>query len=275
MFRRFGAAVTIVQRSDQLLTHEDRDIAEEVAEILREDGLEILLNTDTQSVEQDADGQIRLTVETPAGERVISGSHLLIAAGRVPNTEQLNLEAAGVETSDRGHIKVNERLETNVFSASGGIYALGDVKGGPAFTHIAYDDFRIVRANLLEGGDATTEGRLIPYTVFIDPQLGGVGLTERQARDQGRNVKIAKLPMSHVARAIETDETRGLMKVIVDADTDQLLGAAILGREGGEVMGVLQTAMMGRLPYTALRDTAFAHPTLTESLNNLFMTLED
>ncbi len=271
MFRRFGAAVTIVQRSEQLLTHEDRDIAEEITQILREDGLEILLNTDTQSVAQDAASQIRLTVEAPEGERIICGSHLLIATGRVPNTEQLNLAAARVETSSRGYIKVNERLETN----APGIYALGDVKGGPAFTHIAYDDFRIIRANLLEGGDATTEGRLIPYTVFIDPQLGGVGLTERQARDQGRNVRIAKLPMSHVARAIETDETRGLIKVIVDADTDQILGAAILGREGGEVMGVLQTAMMGELPYTALRDTAFAHPTLTESLNNLFMTLKD
>jgi pyruvate/2-oxoglutarate dehydrogenase complex dihydrolipoamide dehydrogenase (E3) component len=270
MFRRFGAEVTIVQRGGQLLTHEDRDVAEEVAQILREDGLEILLNSDAQSVEQDAEGRIRLTVKTSQGERVIGGSHLLIAAGRVPNIEPLDLAAAGIETSSRGHIKVNDRLETS----APGVYALGDVKGGPAFTHIAYDDFRIVRANLLEGGDATTEGRLIPYTVFIDPQLGGVGLTERQARDQGRHILIAKLPMGHVARAIETDETRGLMKVIVDADTDRILGAAILGIEGGEVMSVLQMAMMGDLPYTALRDTAFAHPTLTESLNNLFMTLD-
>jgi pyruvate/2-oxoglutarate dehydrogenase complex dihydrolipoamide dehydrogenase (E3) component len=271
MFRRFGAAVTIVQRNEQLLTHEDADIAEEVAQILREDGIKVLLNSDAQSVERDAEGHISLTLDDG---RTLGGSHLLIAAGRVPNTEPLNLEAAGIETTARGHIRVNERLETNVFSASGGIYALGDVKGGPAFTHIAYDDFRIVRTNLLEGGDATTEGRLIPYTVFIDPQLGGVGLTEQQARDQGRNVKIAKMPMSHVARAIEVDETRGLMKVIVDADSDQILGAAILGLEGGEVMSVLQMAMMGRLPYTALRDAAFAHPTLTESLNNLFMTLD-
>jgi pyruvate/2-oxoglutarate dehydrogenase complex dihydrolipoamide dehydrogenase (E3) component len=271
MFRRFGAAVTIVQRSEQLLTHEDADIAEEVAQILREDGIKVLLNSDAQSVERDTEGHISLTLDDG---RTIGGSHLLIAAGRVPNTEPLNLEAAGIETTARGHIQVNERLETNVFSASGGIYALGDVKGGPAFTHIAYDDFRIVRTNLLEGGDATTEGRLIPYTVFIDPQLGGVGLTEQQARDQGRNIKIAKMPMSHVARAIEVDETRGLMKVIVDADSDQILGAAILGLEGGEVMSVLQMAMMGRLPYTTLRDAAFAHPTLTESLNNLFMTLD-
>ncbi len=271
MFRRFGAAVTIVQRSEQLLTHEDLDVAEAVAQILREDGIEILLNSDAQSVEQNAEGHISLRLDDG---RTIDGSHLLIATGRVPNTEPLHLEAAGIETTPRGHIQVNERLETNVFSASGGIYALGDVKGGPAFTHIAYDDFRIVRTNLLEGGDATTEGRLIPYTVFIDPQLGGVGLTEREARDRGHKVKIAKMPMSHVARAIEVDETRGLMKVIVDADSDQILGAAILGLEGGEVMSVLQMAMMGGLPYTTLRDAAFAHPTLTESLNNLFMALD-
>lgn len=271
MFRRFGAEVTIVQRSGQLLTHEDIDVAEEVAKILREDGIDILLNSDARSVEKDAKGNISLRLEDG---RTIGGSHLLIAVGRVPNTEPLNLEAAGIETTQRGHIKVNERLETNAFSASGGVYALGDVKGGPSFTHIAYDDFRIIRTNLLEGGDATTEGRLIPYTVFIDPQLGGVGLTEKQARRQGRDIKIARMPMSHVARAIEVDETRGLMKVIVDAETDQILGAAILGLEGGEVMSVLQMAMMGRVPYTTLRDAAFAHPTLTESLNNLFMTLD-
>jgi pyruvate/2-oxoglutarate dehydrogenase complex dihydrolipoamide dehydrogenase (E3) component len=168
-------------------------------------------------------------------------------------------------------VVVNERLETT----APGIYALGDVKGGPAFTHIAYDDFRIVRANLLEGGNATTEDRLIPYTVFIDPQLGRVGLTEKQARDQGYNIRVAKLPMAHVARAIEVDETRGFMKAVVDVDTRRILGAAVLSVEGGEVMSVIQAAMMGDLPYTALRDTAFAHPTLAESLNNLFMTLDE
>jgi pyruvate/2-oxoglutarate dehydrogenase complex dihydrolipoamide dehydrogenase (E3) component len=293
MFRRFGAEVTIVQRGGQVLTHEDADIAQEVVSILREDGIEVMLDTDAERVEQDdgpgGDGEIRLHVSTPEGEDVLAGSHLLVSVGRVPNTDKLNLEAAGVETTRRGYIKVNERLETNV----PGIYALGDAKGGPAFTHIAYDDFRIVRANLLEGGEgaaaqrdsaraqssgrrhrlATTRDRLIPYTVFIDPQLGGVGLTERQARQQGRRIKVAKMPMSHVARALETDETRGLMKAIVDADTDQILGAAILGIEGGEIMSVLQVAMMADLPYTVLRDAAFAHPTLAESLNNLFASL--
>jgi pyruvate/2-oxoglutarate dehydrogenase complex dihydrolipoamide dehydrogenase (E3) component len=194
-----------------------------------------------------------------------------LAVGRVPNTEQLNLEAAGVETDHRGYIKVDDRLRTSV----PGIYALGDVTGGPAFTHISYDDFRIIRTNLLEGGDATTEDRLVPYVVFIDPQLGGVGLTEREARRQGRNVKIARMPMSYVSRALELDQARGLMKVIVDADTGQILGAAILGIEGGEVMAVLQMAMMGGLPYPILRDAVFAHPTLSEALNNLLAMLDE
>jgi pyruvate/2-oxoglutarate dehydrogenase complex dihydrolipoamide dehydrogenase (E3) component len=212
-------------------------------------------------------------VRTPVGERSVLGSHLLVATGRVPNTERLNLAAAGVETDPRGYIRVNERLETS----APGIYALGDVKGGPAFTHISYDDFRIIRSNLLKGGKAghcVTSGRSIPYTVFIDPQLGRVGLTEREARAQGRRIRVAKMPMSHVTRAIELNETRGLMKAVVDADTDQILGCAILGIEGGEIMSILQVAMMSRVPFTTLRDDIFAHPTLAEALNNLFLAWE-
>jgi pyruvate/2-oxoglutarate dehydrogenase complex dihydrolipoamide dehydrogenase (E3) component len=154
------------------------------------------------------------------------------------------------------------------------IYALGDIKGGPAFTHISYDDFRMIRSNLIERKDASTKGRFVPYTVFIDPQLGRVGITETEARQQGRKVRVAKLPMSSVARALEVDETRGFMKAIVDTDSNQILGAAVLGVEGGEVMSVLETAMMGKLPYTALRDATYAHPTLSESLNNLFMSMD-
>jgi len=164
---------------------------------------------------------------------------------------------------------VNERLETNV----AGIYALGDVKGGPAFTHISYDDFRIIRTNLLEGGNASTGDRLVPNTVFIDPQLGRIGLSETEARAEGRSIRVAKMPMSYVARALEMDEPRGFLKAVVDADTGLILGAAVLGIEGGEVMAALQLAMMGRLPYTVLRDAVFAHPTLAESFNNLFTTL--
>ncbi len=271
MFRRFGSEVTVVQRGPQLLSREDTDVAEAVAEILREDGVAVLLETEAQSVRQDESGGIQLTVNGPDGEDTISGSHLLVAAGRPPNTDLLNLEAAGVETDKRGHVKVNERLETNV----PGVYALGDVKGGPAFTHVSYNDYQVIEANLLNGGDATIADRLVPYTVFMDPQLGRVGLGEAEAREQGRDVRVASMPMSHVARALEMDESRGMMKAVVDAGTGEILGCAVLGIEGGEIMAMIQIAIMGKLPYTALRDGMFAHPTLAESLNSLFATVEE
>lgn len=270
MFRRFGSQVTIVQRGPQLLAREDHDVAEAVATILREDGIEVLLHSSASRVTCTTDGHIELSVNTPEGERILTGSHLLAAAGRTPNTKKLNLSATGVEVDKRDYILTNERLETNV----PGIYALGDVKGPPAFTHISYDDFRILRTNLIEKGHATIKDRLVPYTVFIDPQLGRVGLNETEARHQGKDIKIAKMPMEYVARALEVDETRGFMKVIVDAETKQILGAAILGLEGGEIMSMLEIAMMGKLPYTALQDAIFAHPALSESLNNLFGFLE-
>jgi pyruvate/2-oxoglutarate dehydrogenase complex dihydrolipoamide dehydrogenase (E3) component len=271
MFHRFGSKVTIVQRQGQLLPHEDADVAEEILNILRQDGIEVLLSTEATCVEGMWQGQIGLQVHTAGEERLLTGSHLLLAAGRVANSDSLNLPAAGIEVDARGFIPVDDRLETSV----PGVYALGDVTGGPAFTHISYDDFRILRANLLEGGAASTAGRPEPYTVFIDPQLGRVGLTEKEALAQGLNHQVAKIPMTWVARALETDETRGLMKAIVDAETKQILGAAILGIEGGEVMTVLQMAMMGGVPYTTIRDGVFAHPTLAESLNNLFMAMKN
>jgi pyruvate/2-oxoglutarate dehydrogenase complex dihydrolipoamide dehydrogenase (E3) component len=270
MFRRFGSEVTVVQRGGRLMSREDADVAEAVAEIMRQDGIEVLLGTQAQRAEQTGRKKIRLMVSTPEGEGTLEGSHLLVAAGRPANTEELNLEAAGVETNRRGQIEVNDRLETS----AEGVWALGDVKGGPAFTHISYDDFRIIRTNLLEGGNATIAGRKVPYTVFIDPQLGRAGLSEQEAREQGLNVRVAKIPMSYVTRAVEVDEPRGFMKAIVDADTDQILGCAILGVEGGEVAAMLQIAMMGGLPYTVLSDAIFAHPTLAESLNTLFSNLE-
>lgn len=269
MFRRFGSEVTIVQRGEQLLAREDDDVAEGVAEILREDGIEVLLETEALRAEQTEDGGIQLSVRTPDGGRTLAGSHLLVAIGRPPNTDSLDLDAASVRTDKRGFVEVDERLETNV----PGVYALGDAKGGPAFTHISYDDFRIIKTNLLDGGDASIAERLVSYTVYIDPQLGRVGLSEREAREQGRNFRVAKMPMSHVARALEMDETRGMMKAVVDADTDQILGCAILGIEGGEIISMIHIAMMGKLPYTALRDGPFAHPTLAESLNKLFAKL--
>lgn len=269
MFCRFGSRVTIVQHGPRLLAREDDDVADAVAEILREDGIEVLLATAALAVRGEA-GAIELDVRGADGTRTLRGSHLLLATGRVPNTDRLNLPAAGVATDEHGFIEVDERLATNI----SGIYALGDVKGGPAFTHISYDDFRILRANLLNGGQATTAGRLVPYTVFIDPQLGRVGLSEEEARAQGRAIRVAKLPMDRVARALELDETRGFMKAIVDAETEQILGCAILGIEGGEVMAALQMAMIGQVRYTTIRDGVFAHPTLAESLNNLFMALD-
>ena len=265
MFHRFGSEVTIVERKERLAPREDKDVCGALQEIFRDDGIELALGSNPQGVSKE-NGNVRLTVKTTQGERTLEGSHLLVAVGRTPNSDRLNLGEAGVEVNEHGFITVNERLETNV----PGVYALGDVKGGPAFTHISYDDYRILRTNLLEGGNATTEERFVPYTIFIDPQLGRVGMTEEQARAAGHNVLVATMPMSHVARALEVEETRGLMKVVVDGKTQQILGCAILGLEGGEIMSMIQIAMMGKLPYTALANATFAHPTLAEALNNLF-----
>jgi pyruvate/2-oxoglutarate dehydrogenase complex dihydrolipoamide dehydrogenase (E3) component len=269
MFRRYGSQVTIVHRGDRLLAREDPDIADEIAGILREDGITLLLNSEVTHANRTG-GFIRLTARTPHGEQTLTGSHLLVAVGRTPNTERLNPQAAGVETDQRGFIKVNARLETNVT----GVYGLGDVNGGPQFTHISFDDFRIIRANLIEGGDATASDRLVPYTVFMDPQLGRVGLTETEAHKRALNIRVAKLPMANVARAIEMSETRGFIKAVVDAETNQILGCAVLGVEGGELMAMFQIAMMGQVPYTALKEAIFAHPTMAESLNNLFTAMD-
>jgi pyruvate/2-oxoglutarate dehydrogenase complex dihydrolipoamide dehydrogenase (E3) component len=266
LFRRLGSRVTVVQRGLRLLAREDADVAEAVAEILREDGLEVLLETDAGAVRPGPGGGVELDVRTPAGARTLAGSHLLVATGRVPNTDTLNLAAAGVETDGRGFIVADDQLRTSV----PGIYALGDVKGGPAFTHISYDDYRVLRTTLIEGGRASTRDRLVPYTVFLDPQLGRVGLGEEEAREQGRSIRVAKMPMDYVARALEVDEPRGLLKAILDADSGQILGFTALGIEGGEVMAMVEIAMLGKLPYTVLRDAIFAHPTLAESLNSLF-----
>ena len=265
LFRRLGSQVTVVQSAAQLLVHEDMDVAEEVASILKQDGIEVVLNSRAERVDKSG-ASIQLTVRTPNGPRTLAGSHLLIATGRTPNTDSLNVSAAGIAIDKRGFIKVNEKLETNI----PGIYALGDIKGDPAFTHISYDDFRILRTNLIEKGSATIENRMVPYTLFIDPQLGRIGMTESEARAQKRKYRVAKMPMNYVARALEVDETRGFMKAIVDSESDQVLGAAVLGIEGGEIMAMLQLAMMGRLAFTTLREGIFAHPTLAESLNNLF-----
>ncbi|MFE5125502.1 mercuric reductase [Streptomyces sp. NPDC056669] len=270
MFRRFGSEVTIVQTGSRLLTREDDDVSDEVATLLRDDGITVLTSARPERVEETGGGRVRLTVRTTDGERQVEGSHLLSAIGRVPNTEALTPVAAGIRLSDNGFIEVDEYLETSV----PGVYAMGDVKGGPAFTHLSFDDYRILRTNLLGRGKVSTRNRIVPYTVFMDPQLGRVGMTERQAAEQNRSVRVAKLPMSAVIRALETGETRGFMKAVIDADTQQILGAAVLGVEGGEIMTIIQVAMLGQLPYTAMANAVFTHPLLAEGLNSLFMSLD-
>jgi pyruvate/2-oxoglutarate dehydrogenase complex dihydrolipoamide dehydrogenase (E3) component len=270
MFRRFGSEVTIVQRAARLLKIEDEDVSDEVTAILRNEGITVLTSSTPVRVESAYGGRLRLTVRAEGGERQVEGSHLLSATGRIPNTEALTPQAAGIRLDDRGFIEVDEFLETSV----PGVYAMGDVKAGPAFTHVSYDDYRVLHANLIGHEKASTRGRIVPYTVFIDPQLGRAGMTEREARMQGRAIRVAKLPMSAVIRAIETGETRGFMKVIVDADTGQILGCAVLGIEGGEIMTMIQIAILGKLTYTAMANAIFTHPLLAEGLNTLFAMFE-
>jgi pyruvate/2-oxoglutarate dehydrogenase complex dihydrolipoamide dehydrogenase (E3) component len=266
MFRRFGSEVTIVQRAARLMMREDEDVADEVAAILREGGITVQTLSTPVRVESADGGRVRLTVRTQDGERQLEGSHLLSATGRIPNTEALTTEAAGIRLDGHGFIEVDEYLETSV----PGVYAMGDVKGGPAFTHLSYDDYRILHANLIGHEKASTRDRIVPHTVFIDPQLGRAGLTERETRAEGRTIRVAKLPMSAVVRALETGETRGFMKAVVDADSGQMLGCAVLGSEGGEVMTMIQVAMLGKLTCAAMADAIFTHPLLAEGLNTLF-----
>jgi pyruvate/2-oxoglutarate dehydrogenase complex dihydrolipoamide dehydrogenase (E3) component len=261
MFRRFGSEVTIVDRSDDILAREDRDVAEELRKALESEAVRFVLRAKTDRVAAER-GRIILTVETDGASHKLEGSHLLVATGRRPNSDDLGLETAGVETDGQGHIRVNSRLETNV----PGVWALGDVKGGPAFTHISFNDYQIVYGNLIEGKSLSTDNRLTPYCVFTDPQLGRVGMTEKEARATGRPLKIGKIPMSWVARAIENDETAGLMKLVVDAQTDHILGAAILGAQGGELVQIIAAVMLCGAPYTLLKGAVYIHPTLAEGL---------
>lgn len=270
MFRRFGSRVTILHRHAQLLTHEDDDIAKAVAAILNEDGVDLVFQAQPTAVRHSGAHGIELDIKQNGKQLTFSASHLLVAAGRVPNTDALHLERAGIAIDEGGFVPVDDRLETAV----PGVYALGDVKGGPAFTHISYDDYRIIRDRLIRGQETSTRGRMVPYTVFIDPQLGRIGYTETQARQAGLPIRIARMPMNQVARALEVDEPRGLLKAVVHAKTGRILGAAILGLQGGELIAILQVAMMGDLPYTALRDATLTHPTLAEAFNNLFADLE-
>ncbi len=256
MFLRFGSRVTVVHRGEHILPREDADVTGELQKALEAEGVRFVLNAQTTHVEK-RNGEVVLKLQ---GGGEVTGSRLLVATGRRPNTDDLGLESAGVQINRQGFVQVNSRLETT----APGVWALGDVKGGPAFTHISYNDYQIVHANLIEGKQLTTDGRIVPYAVFTDPQLGRVGLTEREAREASRRLKVGKIPMAWVARAIERDETAGLMKLVVDADSDRILGAAILSTEGGELVQILHAVMLAGAPYTLLKGAIYIHPTLAE-----------
>jgi pyruvate/2-oxoglutarate dehydrogenase complex dihydrolipoamide dehydrogenase (E3) component len=270
MFRRFGSKVTVLEKSERIVSREDEDVSEALTQILADEEIIIHANTVAIRFKKKENGKITTAIIKDGKEEKIKCSHVLVAVGRTPQTKALNLFKTGVETDEHGFIKVDDKLETNV----PGIYALGDVKGGPAFTHISYNDYTIVYRNLVKNENLTTKDRLVPYCMFTDPQLGHVGLSETEAKKLKLNYKVAKLPMTYVARAIETGDTRGFMKAVVDADTKQILGATVLGPEGGEIMTILQMAMMGGITYDQIRYFVFAHPLYAESLNNLFMALE-
>lgn len=264
MFRHFGSKVTVLERAPHLLRNEDVDVAEALGGLLREEGIEIQLNCSVERIEKESKGVV--VVLTKNSKPIhIRGSHLLVALGRTPNTADLNLAATGVETDKRGFAKVDERLET----AANGIWALGDVNGGPQFTHASLDDYRIVKSNVFEAGNRTTRDRLIPFTLFTEPELARVGVTEKEARERGLDIRIAKLPVAAIPRARTMSETRGFIKVVIEAKAGTILGCAILCVEAGEMLGMVQMAMIAGLPFTALRDAVLSHPTMVEGFNNL------
>jgi pyruvate/2-oxoglutarate dehydrogenase complex dihydrolipoamide dehydrogenase (E3) component len=267
-YRRFGSRVSIIERGPQLAGREDPDVASEMHRILADEGIEILVGAQVQRVERSSGRKVTMVVRTTAGERTIEGSDVLVAVGRTPNTTGIGLEASGIELDTQGYVKVNDRLETS----APGIWAIGECcAGNPQFTHVSFDDFRIIRDNLA-GGDRTRRDRLVPYCMFTDPPLAHVGLSEREAQQQGIHVRVARLPMSAVLRTHTIDEKQGFMKALISAHDDRILGFTMIGAEAGEVMAVVQTAMLAALPYTVLRDAVIAHPTLAEGLGPLFST---
>jgi pyruvate/2-oxoglutarate dehydrogenase complex dihydrolipoamide dehydrogenase (E3) component len=270
MFRRFGSEVTVVQSAEHILPQEDEDITAELRRCLEAEGIKI--HTGSRAIRvRGTQGAMEVDIAIGDLSETIVGSHLLIATGRVPNTQDLALDKTGVKTDAKGFIVVNDRLETTAPD----IWALGDVTGGPAFTHISYNDFQIIHANLFEGTNLRTSQRIVPYAVYTDPTLGRVGITEKQARREGRRLKIGKIQMSHVARAKERAETQGFMKLVVDAATDQVLGAAILSVEGGELVQILSTLMLAEKPYTLLKGAIYIHPTLAEGFFGLMDSVQE
>jgi pyruvate/2-oxoglutarate dehydrogenase complex dihydrolipoamide dehydrogenase (E3) component len=268
MFRRFGSEVSVVEINGQITPREDEDIAKTLQEALEEEGMRFHFGASASAVARTADG-IEVTLQPSGGgaTTTLQGTHLLMSIGQVPNSDDLGLDAAGIETDRGGWIKTNGRLETS----APGVWAVGDVKGGPAFTHVSYDDHLVIYDNLIEGKDRTIEGRILPYALYTDPELGRVGLSEKEAREAGYKLKVGSIPMAWVARAIERSETKGMMKVVVNAETDRILGAAMLGAEGGELIQTIMTLMLADAPWTLFEKRMFIHPTLTEG----FFTLMD
>jgi pyruvate/2-oxoglutarate dehydrogenase complex dihydrolipoamide dehydrogenase (E3) component len=264
-FRRFGSEVTVLEQGPQIAGREDPDVANELHQILSGEGINILVNTQLRRVTGESGTRVSLDVAGPSGERTIEGSDILAAAGRAPNTAGIGLEVTGAELNSRGYIKVGSRLQT----AAPGVWAIGECAGSPQFTHVSFDDFRVIRDNLA-GLNRTTDGRLIPYCMFTDPQLAHVGLSGEEAQRQGIEVRVAILPMNAVLRTHTTGETQGFMKALIAQDDDRILGFTMIGAEAGEVVAVVQAAMLAGMPYTGLRDAILAHPTVAEGLDTLF-----
>jgi pyruvate/2-oxoglutarate dehydrogenase complex dihydrolipoamide dehydrogenase (E3) component len=267
MFRRFGSRVSVVEVGDRIAGREDEEVSRALQDVLEEEGISFYLNHTAAKVARNQAG-IDLTIEARGGAtQTLTGSHLLIAIGRTPNTDDLGLEAAGIETDEHGYIKVNGRLETNV----PGVWAIGDVKGGPAFTHVSYDDHLVIYDNLINGKDRSVEGRILPYAMFTDPELGRAGMTEAEARAAGYRLKVGSMPVEWIARATERGETRGLVKVVINAENDRILGATFFGPEGGDLVQTLMTLMLADAPWTLFKQRMFTHPTMSEG----FFTLMD
>lgn len=269
-YRRFGGAVTIVEPAGQIMGREDADVAEEIERILRREGIEIVVRAQPVRVTGQSGTSVSATLRTASGERTIQGSHLLVAVGRTANTADIGLDAAGVSLTERSFIQVDEKLRTT----APGVWAIGECAGSPQFTHVSVDDFRIVRDNMA-GGDRATSDRLVPHVVFTDPQLARVGLSEREARNLRIPVRIGRLPVRKILRTLATDEADGFIKVLVGATDDRILGFTMVGSEAGEVMTVLQTAMLASLPFQRLRDAVIAHLTMAEGLGALFETVPE
>ena len=268
-YRRFGSSVTILQHGPQLLTHEDPDVAAEILEILASEGIEVLAPAEILSVQGHSGSGVSLLVRTPLGERTMTGTAILVATGRTPNTAGMGLELAGIELDPRGYVRVNDRLQTTAAN----VWAIGECAGSPQFTHASFDDFRIIRDNLA-GGNRTTRGRTVPFCLFTDPQVAHIGLTESDATRRGIAIRVVKLPMAAVLRTRTIGETRGFMKALIDPDEDRVLGFTMVGPEAGEVVAVVQMAMLAGLPSTAVRDAILTHPTMAEGLNALFSSVD-